>query len=160
MTRRKIRKGSPPRNVQSEWGKSFSAIFDRHISKTVHFRHKVKVYRTVIGNHTLLSIGVTFDVLEWPVTRISSVARFSWSNLGDGRNCCHSVLTLVLKSASKFATRDNMLISSYCDGISCSYVFDCSSSWFSCFVVTPQNLESLISHNGIATRLKCVFNVE
>jgi len=42
MSRRKIRKGSPQRNVPNEGG---VAIFDQYviISKTVHFTHKVTI---------------------------------------------------------------------------------------------------------------------
>jgi len=44
MSRRKIRKGSPQRNVPNEGGLVFFGDFRplcRNISKTVHFRHKV-----------------------------------------------------------------------------------------------------------------------
>ena len=54
MIHRKIRKGSPHRNVPNEGGLGFFGDFRpicRHISKTVHFRHKVTIGRTVIGNH-------------------------------------------------------------------------------------------------------------
>jgi len=50
MSRRKIRKGSPQRNVPNEGGVGFFGDFRqicRHVSKTVHLRHK----RTVIGNY-------------------------------------------------------------------------------------------------------------
>jgi len=57
-SRWKIRKESPQRNVPNESGVCFFGDFWpiwRHISKTVHFRHKVT--RTVIGNH--------MQAIEW-----------------------------------------------------------------------------------------------
>jgi len=48
MTHRKIRKGSPQRNVPNEGGFGFFGDFRpicRHISRTVHFRHKVTMGR-------------------------------------------------------------------------------------------------------------------
>ena len=48
MTRRKIRMGSPPKMVPNEGGLGFFDNFQpicRHISKTVHFRHKVTMGR-------------------------------------------------------------------------------------------------------------------
>ena len=53
MSRPKIRKGSPQRNVPNEGGVGFFGDFRpmcRHISKTVHFTHKVTMGR-LIGNH-------------------------------------------------------------------------------------------------------------
>ena len=47
-TRRKIRKGSPQKKVPNEGGLGFFDDFQpicRHISKTVHFRHKVTIGR-------------------------------------------------------------------------------------------------------------------
>jgi len=48
MTRRKIRKGSPPKMVPNEGGLGFFDDFQpicRHISKTVHFTHIVTIGR-------------------------------------------------------------------------------------------------------------------
>jgi len=48
LSRRKICKGSPQRNVPNEGGVGFFRDFRpicRHISKTVHFRHKVTMGR-------------------------------------------------------------------------------------------------------------------
>ena len=66
MTHRKIRMESPQRNEPYEGGLSFFGDFRpicRHISKTVHFRHKVTMgrYQETIGS---LSNGVSFDDLE------------------------------------------------------------------------------------------------
>jgi len=46
MTRQKIRKGSPQKQVPNEGGLGFYDDFQpicRHISKTVHFTHKVTI---------------------------------------------------------------------------------------------------------------------
>ena len=45
----------------------------RHVSKTMHFRHKVTMER--IETICKLSNCVTFDALEWPMTRISTASR-------------------------------------------------------------------------------------
>jgi len=66
MTRRKIRKRSPPKNVPNESGVGFSAIFDKYV--TISRKRcilETKYYRTVIG-----SDRQTIDYIEWPLIRI------------------------------------------------------------------------------------------
>ena len=52
-----------------------------YLQNDAFYRHSY--YRTLIENHIdKLSNGVTFDALEWPVTRISSVVRVCQRQLG------------------------------------------------------------------------------
>ena len=68
MSRRKIRKWSPQRNVPNEGGLGFFDDFQpicRHISKTVHFRHKVTMgrYRKPYASYRMVSLSMTFSDL-------------------------------------------------------------------------------------------------
>jgi len=66
MTRRKIRKESPQRNVPNEGVVGFFGDFRpicRHISKTVHFRHKVTMggNRKPYAGYRMVSVSMTLS---------------------------------------------------------------------------------------------------
>ena len=66
MSRRKIRKGSPPKKVPNEGVLGFFDDFQlicRHISKTVHFRHKVTMdgNRKPYAGYRMVSLSMTLS---------------------------------------------------------------------------------------------------